>query len=255
MARRNYEQMTVSPEDRDYARGLVVHEDAAMLAFNKPSGLAVQTRNPDDRTLDALMAVFARSNGKRPRLVHRLDAQTSGIIIAGKTQPAAAALSAAFADREMKKVYLAMVAGEPPRESEGLIDIPLARYRPKPELELMRAARPGDEKPQSAVTRWRTLAASGSRRLLMLQPETGRMHQIRAHLSLTGQPIAGDPYYGGLTTLEGEPVERLMLHAWKLAGPHPVGGRFALMAAPPPDFAGFALLAGVDLASVLSAPY
>src|SRR5262249_3393992 len=94
MPRRNYEQQQISDEDRAFVRSLVIHEDAAVLAFDKPSGLPVQTRNPDDRTLDRLMAAFAKSNGKRPRLVHRLDAQTSGVIVAAKTQPAAAALSA-----------------------------------------------------------------------------------------------------------------------------------------------------------------
>src|ERR1700709_982749 len=103
MARRAYEQAGVKPEDRDFVRSLVLYEDGAIAAFNKPSGLPVQTRNPDDRTLDMLLAAFAKSNGKRPRLVHRLDAQTSGVIIAGKTQPAAAALSAAFAERDVQK--------------------------------------------------------------------------------------------------------------------------------------------------------
>ncbi len=254
MARRNYEQAIVSDADRAFARGLVIHEDEALLAFSKPSGLPVQTRNPDDRTLDSLMAVFARSNGKRPRLVHRLDAQTSGVIIAAKTQPAAAMLSEAFAGRDMHKTYLALVSGQPPAET-GLIDMALARYRLRPELELMRAVRPGDDKPQEARTRWRRLASQGGRHLLALEPETGRMHQIRAHLSLSGLPSLGDPYYGGLAALEGQPVPRLMLHAWKLAGPHPSGGRFALMATPPGDFLAMLDRARIDMASLAAPPY
>ena len=111
---RNYEARPVSAEDAAFVRSLVIHQDAAILALNKPAGLPVQTRNPDDRTLDALMAAFARSNGKRPRLVHRLDAQTSGVIVAAVTQPAAAALSAAFAGRQVAKTYLALVAGVRP---------------------------------------------------------------------------------------------------------------------------------------------
>src|SRR5262245_28994360 len=83
--KRNYEASPVSAEDAAFVRSLVMHEDAAVIAFNKPAGLPVQTRNPDDKTLDRLLAAFARSNGKRPRLVHRLDAQTSGVIVAGKT--------------------------------------------------------------------------------------------------------------------------------------------------------------------------
>jgi len=248
MARRAYEQAGVSEVDRAFVRSLVLYEDDAVLAFNKPSGLPVQTRNPDDRTLDSLLAAFAKSNGKRPRLVHRLDAQTSGVIIAGKTQPAAAALSAAFAGRDVHKTYLAVVSGAPFAETSGEIDIALARYRPKPELELMRAARPGDDRPQPARTRWRVLASNRTAQLLSLEPETGRMHQIRAHLSLCGRPILGDPYYGGATSLVGQSVPRLMLHAERLAAPHPLGGKFTVFAEAPEDFRAVVSVAGLDLA-------
>jgi 23S rRNA pseudouridine955/2504/2580 synthase len=245
--KRNYEAMPVSAEDAAYVRALVIHEDAAVLAFNKPSGLPVQTRDPDDRTLDRLLAAFARSNGKRPRLVHRLDAQTSGVIVAGKTQPAAAVLSQAFATRDTTKTYLAMVSGFPFDSEAGQIDVPLSRHIARPGLELMRAARPGDDKPQTALTRWRVLASSGSAHLLELTPETGRMHQLRVHLSIAGRPILGDPYYGGATTLRAEPVPRLMLHAWKLELPHPSGERLALSAPVPMDFQ--AVLAAAGLAA------
>ncbi|MBI1361404.1 MAG: RluA family pseudouridine synthase [Alphaproteobacteria bacterium] len=238
----------LSEADRAFVRSLVLYEDAALLAFNKPSGLPVQTRNPDDRTLDMLLAAFAKSNAKRPRLVHRLDAQTSGVIIAGRTQPAAAALSAAFAGREVRKTYVALVSGAPFEAASGEINVALARYRPKPELELMRAARPGDAKPQPALTRWRVLASRGTVHLLSLAPETGRMHQIRAHLSLAGRPILGDPYYGGAATLAGQAIPRLMLHAERLSAPHPSGGTFSVYAAPPADFGDVVSAAGLDLA-------
>ena len=247
MPRRNYEQQQIPDEDRAFVRSLVIHDDAAVLAFDKPSGLPVQTRNPDDRTLDSLMAAFAKSNGKRPRLVHRLDAQTSGVILAARTQPAAAALSAAFAGREVAKTYLALVAGPDFESAEGEIDTALARYRQKPELELMRAARPGDDA-QSALTRWRVLASAGATHLLELAPQTGRMHQLRVHLSIVGRPILGDPYYGGQTTLRGELIPRLMLHAWKLDLPHPSGERLKLKARAPKDFLAVASVAGLDLA-------
>jgi 23S rRNA pseudouridine955/2504/2580 synthase len=239
----------LSDDDREFVRALVIHEDEAVLAFNKPAGLPVQTRNPDDRTLDLLLGAFAKSNGKRPRLVHRLDAQTSGVILAAKTQPSAAMLSAAFAGRDVAKTYVAVVSGAAFKQTSGEIDIPLSRYRPKPELELMRAARPSDEKPQAALTRYRVLASAGSTHLLSLSPQTGRMHQLRAHLSLTGHPILGDPYYGGAGALKGEPVGRLMLHAKAIAAPHPSGGRFGLYAGEPPDFDAVLALAGLDLAS------
>ena len=148
----------------------------------------------------------------------------------------------------MRKVYLAVVTGVSLPGRSGVIDVPLARYRPKPELELMRAARPGDEAAQAAVTRWRAIASSGSTHLLQVEPETGRMHQIRAHLSLSGLPIVGDPYYGGAATVSGIAAPRMMLHAEKLAGPHPSGGRFTLFARAPEDFMAFAPAATADMA-------
>ena len=141
-----------------------------------------------------------------------------------------------------------MVSGAPFPGPTGEISLALSRYRPKPELELMRAARPGDEKPQPARTRWRVLAANGVAQLLSLEPETGRMHQIRAHLSLSGRPILGDPYYGGATSLAGQSVPRLMLHAERLAAPHPLGGKFTVFAAVPADFGSVVSAAGLDLA-------
>ncbi len=245
--KRNYEEMPVSDEDAAYVRGLVIRDDSGILAFNKPSGLPVQTRNPDDRTLDRLMAAFAKSNGKRPRLVHRLDAQTSGVIVAAKTKPAAAALSEAFAERLVSKTYLAVVTGSPLAEGETEFSMPLARHIARPGLELMRAARPGDQNSQAAVTRWRVLASNGQTHLLSVEPQTGRMHQIRVHLSIEGRPILGDPYYGGASTLKGEPVPRLMLHAASLDLPHPTaGGRIVLNAPVPSDFLAVLSAAGLD---------
>src|ERR1700741_461201 len=98
----------LSPEQQSYARALLVHEDAHILVFNKPSGLAVQGGSGVTRSLEDLLATFAKSNGKRPRLVHRLDRETSGVIVAARTKPAAAFLSAAFAGRDVKKTYLAI---------------------------------------------------------------------------------------------------------------------------------------------------
>jgi 23S rRNA pseudouridine955/2504/2580 synthase len=246
--KRNYEELPVSPEDAAYVRGFVIHEDSGIIAFNKPSGLAVQTRNPDDRTLDRLMAAFARSNGKRPRLVHRLDAPTSGVIVSAKTQPAAAALSQAFADRLVEKTYVAVVTGSPLPDGETEFSMPLTRHIARPGLELMRAARPGDQSSQSAVTRWRVLASSGQTHLLSVEPQTGRMHQIRVHLSIQGRPILGDPYYGGASTLKGEPVPRLMLHAFRIDIPHPTaGGRIVLNAPPPADFLAVLSAAGLEM--------
>lgn len=231
----------MSDEDRDFVRGLLLHEDASVLVFNKPSGLPVQTRGNRGRTLDHLLWAFAKSNGKRPRLVHRLDAGTSGVILAGRTKPSAVALSEAFASRDVKKTYLAVVVGRPPGDSgrcDGRIvkDGRRVTVTTKPGV--------GDE----SRTDWELIPPStGSHTLLVTVPYTGRMHQIRAHLADMGCPILGDPIYGvpssGVDkladTTEGKAEDkshRLMLHAWRLDVPHPDGGRLQLEAPPPASF-------------------
>lgn len=202
MPKRNYEAQEISEADRAFVRGLVIHEDSAVLASNKPSGLPVQTRNPEDRTLDALMAAFAKSNGKRPRLVHRLDAQTSGVIVAedaaGRRGPEPGLSPSVWSTRPIWRLSLARHSR--PVRSKLMA---LSRHIARPGLELMRAARPGDQKSQSAVTRWRVLASAGNNHLLSVDPQTGRMHQIRVHLSIEGRPILGDPYWWRRRHAEG----------------------------------------------------
>src|SRR5215470_12978686 len=117
----------LSAEDANYARSLVIREDAHILVFNKPAGLAVQGGSGVARSLENLLAAFAKSNGKRPRLVHRLDRETSGVIVAARTKPAAAFLSEAFAGRDAKKTYLAIVCGGPPDPRDGEIFLPLKK--------------------------------------------------------------------------------------------------------------------------------
>jgi tRNA pseudouridine32 synthase/23S rRNA pseudouridine746 synthase len=103
------------------------------------------------------------------------------------------------------------------------------------------------------VTRWRVLASSGNNHLLSVDPQTGRMHQIRVHLSIEGRPILGDPYYGGAGTLKGEPVPRLMLHAARLEIPHPTaGGRIVINAPPPADFLAVLSAAGLEMPADLA---
>lgn len=213
----------ISEADKAYIRGLLIHEDAALLAFDKPSGLPSQVRGNRARNLDHLLWAFARSNGKRPRLVHRLDTGTSGVILAARTHPAAVALSAALERREMDKTYLAIATGELPGAEAGVIDAPIAR------IETDRGSRlecpHADGKP--ARTHWRILAQTGRSALFELKPETGRMHQLRLHLRALGCPILGDTLYSGAD------AGRLMLHASAVAGPHPDGGHFELTAPAP----------------------
>ena len=215
----------------DYARSLLAYEDAHVLVFNKPAGLAVQGGSGVARSLDDLLGAFAKSNGKRPRLVHRLDRDTSGIIVAARTKPAAAFLSAAFASRDAKKTYLAIVCGGAPEPREGEIALALKKSSRKG-LDIMEVAPDG----QAALTRYRTRAATPVAALLELSPETGRMHQLRAHLAAIGRPIAGDGKYGGLFSLGGVETPSLMLHAAALDIPHPAGGRRSFEAPPPAPF-------------------
>ncbi|MBY0565226.1 MAG: RluA family pseudouridine synthase [Hyphomonadaceae bacterium] len=239
--------MTLSPDDISYTRSLLLFEDAHLLAFNKPSGLAVQGGSGVERSLETLLAAFAKSNGKRPRLVHRLDRETSGVIVAARTKPAAAFLSEAFANRAVKKTYLAIVCGEAPEPPEGEVDAPLRKASRKG-LDIMELARAGEAGAQNALTRYRTLAASGGAALLELDPETGRMHQLRVHLSSIGRPIAGDAKYGGLFRLGGVELPGLMLHAAVLELPHPAGGVRKFRAPPPGSFIEAARSLGLDRA-------
>lgn len=223
--------MSLSAEDVAFARSLLMHEDAHVLGFNKPAGLAVQGGSGVTRSLEDLLAAFAKSNGKTPRLVHRLDRETSGVIIAARTKPAAAFFSEAFARRDAKKTYIAIVCGGAPEPAVGEIALALKKSSRRG-LDVMEVAPDG----QTALTRYATRAATPAAALLTLNPETGRMHQLRAHLAAIGRPIAGDGKYGGLFTLDGVSIPSLMLHAAALDIAHPAGGRLMLEALPPPAF-------------------
>lgn len=225
----------MSAQDIAFARSLLLYEDAHLLVFNKPAGLAVQGGSGVEHSLENLLSAFAKSNGKRPRLVHRLDRETSGVIVAARTKPAAAFLSEAFAGRDVQKTYLAIVCGGDPDPTDGEVSLPLKKCSRKG-LDLMELAREGEPGAQNALTRYRTLAATPFGALLELKPETGRMHQLRAHLAAIGRPIAGDGKYGGLFSLGGTPIPSLMLHAAALDIPHPSGGRRSFTAPPPAHF-------------------
>lgn len=247
---RNRAIPAMSEADQAFVRALVIHEDASVLAFDKPSGLPVQSRGNKARCLDELLWAFARSNGKRPRLVHRIDAGTSGLVVAAKTQPAAAFLSGAFETRDVAKRYLALVRGWAGQGASGTITAPLVRVEaaargPTAGSARARVARRAEAGAQDAVTHWTVLGETGQTALVEARPETGRMHQIRAHLAHIGMAILGDAIYG-----EAETAPRLMLHAAGLDLPHPGGGRLHLSAPLPGDFT--AMMAALGLDSVQS---
>ncbi|WP_300395729.1 RluA family pseudouridine synthase [Henriciella sp.] len=230
---RNRPVPNVKPEDAAFIRSLLMHEDDKVLVFNKPPGLAVQTAGGRGQSVDFLLWAFAKSNGKRPRLVHRIDSGTSGVLIVARTQPAAAHLSEQFAKRRAKKTYLALVSGQLPESDEGVIDTPLRKVpSDRGGREKMVPAEAGQKGALEAGTDWRIVARSGVHALVEASPVTGRMHQIRAHLAALGCPILGDRIYGSGKLS----APRLMLHAARLVIAHPDGQEMALEAPPPADF-------------------
>ena len=231
--------LALTPEEVAFVRALVIHQDAEVLALNKPPGLSSQGGRIAVHTLDELLAAFAKSSGVRPRLVHRLDRDTSGVILTARSQPAAAFLGKAMMSRRVRKTYLAIVAPGAPEPREGGVEAPLRKESQGREA-YMRVCEADHPDAQAASTRYRTLAANETAALVELAPRTGRMHQLRVHMALLGRPIAGDPRYGGALVLGGAPVPRLMLHAAALVFPHPAGGETRIEAPPPADFAALA---------------
>jgi len=219
--------------DLDDLRRRVIHRDDEVLAIDKPAGLAVQGGTATDRHIDAMLDGLRFGAPERPRLVHRLDRDTSGVLLLARTAQAARALGAAFKGRDTQKVYWALVAGYPvPRE--GLIDLPLAKQggagRERVGVD--------EEEGQRAQSRYRVLDAAADRAAwLELQPLTGRTHQLRAHCAAIGHPILGDGKYGGREAfLDGGGLsKRLHLHARSIRLPHPDGGLLEIEAPLPSD--------------------
>ncbi len=235
----------LAPADVAFVKSLVIYEDELLIAFDKPAGLSSQGGRIQAHTLDDLLAAFAKASGNRPRLIHRLDRDTSGVILTARTKPAATFLGKAMMSRRVKKTYLAVVAPGAPSPREGTIEAPLRRVEQGREA-YMRVADADHPDAESAFTRYRTLAANETAALVELSPRTGRMHQLRVHLAAIGRPIAGDARYGGALALGGAPVPRLMLHAAALAFPHPAGGERKVTAPLPRDMV--SVLEGLGLA-------
>jgi tRNA pseudouridine32 synthase/23S rRNA pseudouridine746 synthase len=221
----------------------LIFEDADLMAFNKPAGLSSQGGRIAAPTLDDLLAVFAKASGVRPRLVHRLDRDTSGVILAARSQPAAAFLGQAMMTRRVRKTYLAIVGPGAPEPMSGVIQSALARQDIGREAHV-RVVQPDAVGAKAAFTRYRTLASDDAAAIVELSPRTGRMHQLRVHLASIGRPIVGDARYGGQLMLHGEPAPRLMLHALALTFPHPAGGERTIEAPPPTDFVSLAARIG-----------
>lgn len=236
--------ITLTPEEIKAAKSWVLYEDEAIIVLDKPTGLSSQGGRIKAHTLDDLLWAFAKPGKARPRLIHRLDRDTSGVILTAKTKPGAAFLGEAMMAKRFRKSYLAIVSGAPEPKG-GMIDSPLRRESIGREA-YMRVCEPDHPDAETARSRYRTLAHNGVAALVELSPDTGRMHQLRVHMASIGRPLAGDSRYGGALMVGGVVAPRLMLHAAKLTFPHPLGGERKIEAPLPSDFK--AMLAALDLA-------
>lgn len=225
-------------------RAAVLYRDDDVLAINKPAGLAVQGGTGLDRHLDAMLDALQFDAPERPRLVHRLDRDTSGVLLLARNVRTAAELTQAFRRKDCRKIYWAVVAGVP-KHSSGRIELALAKL-PGRAGERMAP----DEEGKEAVTEYRVLDHAGKQAAwLELRPLTGRTHQLRAHCAAMGTPILGDRKYGGKAAfLAGsQDTRRLHLHARSIELRR-AGGEVLHVTAPPPshltatlEFLGFAI--------------
>ncbi len=214
--------------------GMVVYMDDSLIVMNKPHGLPVQGGPGIVRHLDGLMEGFRQGAADKPRLVHRLDMDTSGLLVLARTPGTAAKLAAAFRSRHVLKTYWAVVAGRPSPQ-EGRLDLPLVKYGGLRGGERVAVAEAGEEDSTHAITDYRTLDAAGRKLAwLELQPLTGRTHQLRVHCVALGAPIVADRKYGGETAQVEGLADKLHLHARALSLPHPDGGTLELEADLPP---------------------
>jgi 23S rRNA pseudouridine955/2504/2580 synthase len=228
---------TIPDRDAEDIRRMVIHRDDLVIALNKPPGLAVQGGTGTGRHIDGMLDALRFGYEERPRLVHRLDKDTSGLLLIARTGQAAKRLGESFRDRETEKLYWAVVVGVPPK-TEGAIDLPLAkRAGVRGDRELVQV---DEEEGQKALTHFEVLDHAGKRAaLLALWPRTGRTHQLRVHCAAIGCPILGDGKYGGKEALLDAVADAgcLHLHARRLTLPHPSEkGELKLEAEPPPHF-------------------
>jgi 23S rRNA pseudouridine955/2504/2580 synthase len=224
-------------EDKAFIRSLVVHEDDRLIALNKPAGLAVQGGSGTTRHVDGLLDALARK-GERPKLVHRLDRDTSGLLIVARTAAAARELSFAFQQHRVRKLYWTLLLKGPER-NQGLIDLPLAKAGPAGQEKMRHRAHEDDPEGEgrNARTQFMVLARAGKvAAWTALMPLTGRTHQLRAHAALIGCPIIGDGKYGGKAAHPTGAPKGLMLHARELELPGPGRARLHLAADAPPQF-------------------
>lgn len=212
----------------------IVYEDNDILVVNKPKGLVVHpgNGNPDGTLVNAIMAICKDSlsgiGGEiRPGIVHRIDKDTSGLLVIAKNDKAHIGLSEQIQNREVKKMYLALVRGNV-KENEATINMPIGRSTK--DRKKMAVTRSGKE----AITHFKVIERLNGYTLLQVKIDTGRTHQIRVHMAEIGYPIVGDYVYSNGKNPFG--VEGQMLHAQKLAFMHPITGEKIQVEAPLPEY-------------------
>jgi 23S rRNA pseudouridine955/2504/2580 synthase len=234
----------LSDDEIEFATSLVIHKDDAALVINKPPGLATQGGTKTENHVDGLLDALFFELDSRPKLVHRLDKDTSGALLLARTARAAGHFSKAFSSRTARKVYWALIVGVPSIE-DGFIDLPLAK-QPGTGGEKMYV----DEKEgQSARTRYRVVERAGNAcAWVELQPYTGRTHQLRVHMAAIGHPIVGDGKYGGKEAyLTGTISRKMHLHARRIRIDQPDGGMLDVHADLPPHMAASFADLGFDI--------
>lgn len=243
--RKPKQRRELKPEEIAEAHAMVIRETKSAIVLNKPPGLATQGGSKTNKHVDGLLDAFVEDDDTpRPRLVHRLDKDTSGVLLIARTPGSAASYSKRFSGRSARKVYWALIVGVPDVK-EGTIDAPLAK-QPGSGGEKMHVDL---ENGQPAKTRYRVVETAGKKAAWVeLEPFTGRTHQLRVHLEAIGHPIVGDGKYGGQDAfLTGSISRKMHLHARRLVISEPGGGKLDVTADLPEHFAASMQQLGFDL--------
>ncbi len=233
----------LSEADERFAQSMVIHRDGAAIVINKPPGLATQGGTKTTEHVDGYLDGLWFDADGRPKLVHRLDKDTSGVLLLARSSKAAGHFAKAFSSRTVRKVYWALIVGVPSIE-DGFIDLPIAK-QPGSGGEKMHVDEKGG---LSARTRYRVIERAGNTTAWVeLQPYTGRTHQLRVHMAAIGHPIVGDGKYGGRDAfLTGTISRKMHLHARRLRIDHPDGDQIDIRAELPPHFADSLIDLGFD---------
>ncbi len=233
--------------DAEVLRAMLLHEDKKVFVFNKPAGLAVQGGSGLVRHVDAMLEALRNEKGEKPRLVHRLDRDTSGVLVVARTRGAAEALAKSFRTRDTQKIYWAICRGVPSKP-QGRISTWLVKEKTE-DGDKMRVAKHGEPDADHSETHYRIIdIAAQNLSWLELKPVTGRTHQLRVHTAHIGHPIIGDPKYFNIENWEfpGGIQKRLHLHARRIVIPHPDGGVLDVTAPLPPHMEQTFNLLGLD---------